>query len=230
MSVSVFLPCRAGSERVVNKNTREFFEGQSLLQIKLAQLEACQAVNSIVLSTNDDQVILQALKTDSSKLVIRERDDSLCSSETNLSDLIKYVPTLFDPDDLVLWTHVTSPMFNEDSYTRAIDQFKSNLSRCDSLMAVSLLKNFIFDIDGPVNFSGLNGSWPRTQDLPTWFEVTSACFIAPIKVYCNSNNRIGTSPHRYISTHLESVDIDTDSDFEYAKILYRDIYSRAQYV
>lgn len=230
MNVSVFLPCRAGSERVANKNTREFFEGQSLLQIKLAQLEACREIKSIVLSTNDDQVVLQASKADSSKLIIRERDDSLCSSKTKLSDLIEYVPTLFEPDDFVLWTHVTSPMFNENSYTKAINQFKSNLGRCDSLMAVSQIRNFIFDINGPINFSGLKGSWPRTQDLPIWFEVTSACFIAPISVYFSNKNRIGTSPHRYASTQLESVDIDTESDFDYAKILYREIYSRATYV
>lgn len=54
----VFLPCRKGSQRVPNKNTRSFagIEG-GLLRIKLEQLLACKKIDKIYLSS-DDEVVL----------------------------------------------------------------------------------------------------------------------------------------------------------------------------
>ena len=53
-----FLPCRKGSQRVPNKNTRTFagIEG-GLLRIKLEELLKAQLIDEIILSSNDDEVI-----------------------------------------------------------------------------------------------------------------------------------------------------------------------------
>ena len=216
MKFSVFLPCRAGSERVADKNTKSFAGQQSLLQIKLEQLERCDDIGRIVLSTNDTQVISQASEMALRKLCIDVRDDELCLSTTKLKDLIRYVPTLFEPDEIVVWTHVTSPMFDEQSYANAISAYATNLTNHDSLMTVSELQNFVFDANGPVNFSDAQLGWPRTQDLPAWYEVNSACFIAHVTIYRMFNNRIGASPQMYLTSKIESVDIDTEADFEFA--------------
>ena len=56
--IVVFLPCRAGSERVPHKNTRPFAgEENGLLGIKLMQLESVQSVASIILDSNDEVVL-----------------------------------------------------------------------------------------------------------------------------------------------------------------------------
>lgn len=61
MSVSCFLPCRKGSERVLRKNIKPFGGYEfGLIQIKLAQLLACEALDEVVLSTNDDDIIAYA--------------------------------------------------------------------------------------------------------------------------------------------------------------------------
>lgn len=216
MKFSAFLPCRAGSERVADKNTKPFADQRSLLQIKLEQLERCNDISRVVLSTNDVQVISQASEIASKKLCIDVRDDALCLSTTKLNDLIKYVPTLFESDEIVVWTHVTSPMFDEQSYSNAINAYATNLTTHDSLMTVAELKNFVFDLNGPINFSSAQDGWPRTQDLPTWYEVNSACFIAHVTIYRMFKNRIGASPQMYLTSKVESVDIDTEADFEFA--------------
>jgi CMP-N-acetylneuraminic acid synthetase len=53
-----FVPCRAGSERVLNKNTHPFadFEG-GLLELKLRQLAQVPELCRIIVSTNDPAVL-----------------------------------------------------------------------------------------------------------------------------------------------------------------------------
>lgn len=52
-----FLPCRAGSQRVPFKNTRQFDgDGRSLFDIKMQQLIACPHIDRIVVSTTDDAI------------------------------------------------------------------------------------------------------------------------------------------------------------------------------
>ena len=52
-NVNVFLPMRAGSERVPNKNTKPFSGVQGgLCKIKLEQLINCNLIDTILVSTN----------------------------------------------------------------------------------------------------------------------------------------------------------------------------------
>ena len=54
MGLTVFLPCRRGSERVPDKNTRPFggFD-HGLVELKLWQLEKACLVDNVVVSTDD---------------------------------------------------------------------------------------------------------------------------------------------------------------------------------
>ena len=55
--VNVFLPMRAGSERIFEKNTKTFANIQGgLCKIKLEQLILCDLVENIIISTNDHRV------------------------------------------------------------------------------------------------------------------------------------------------------------------------------
>ena len=57
-SVNVFLPMRAGSERVPKKNTKSFAGMKGgLCKIKLQQLMACEFIKTVFVSTNDADVM-----------------------------------------------------------------------------------------------------------------------------------------------------------------------------
>ena len=57
-NVNVFLPMRAGSERVPEKNTKTFAGVMGgLCKIKLEQLIKCDAVENVIVSTNDPEVV-----------------------------------------------------------------------------------------------------------------------------------------------------------------------------
>ena len=57
-NISFFIPCRAGSQRIKNKNTKSFagVEG-GLIKIKLDQLLSLDNEIPIVISTDDEKVI-----------------------------------------------------------------------------------------------------------------------------------------------------------------------------
>lgn len=224
--ISVFLPTRAGSERVKNKNTRDFagVEG-GLLAIKLKQLLNLPKVKEVVLSTNDPGSIDIAQKfLSNAKLKIIIRPDHLAQSSTNLTDLVKYVPSICAYEH-ILWTHVTSPLVNAENYETAIDLYFEKINdNYDSLMSVKEIQNYIWSEKEKKVINRKEGDqkkWPRTQDLDKIFEVNSAIFIASKKVYEDEQDRIGVSPYLFIQNSLQSVDVDWEEDFKIAEKLYK---------
>lgn len=225
MKISAFLPCRAGSERVPHKNTRAFADVDGgLLGIKLQHLIACEAIDTIVLSTNDDEVIRIAESLSNNKIKIDRRPEHLATSSTSTDDLVKYVPQVIS-EGAVLWTHVTSPFIDEQLYTKAINKYKEILSQgdYDSLMSVMALRTFIWNKGGAVNYDRQKEKWPRTQTIEPLFEVDSGIFLADISIYKNLQDRIGEKPFLFENTDIAAFDIDWEEDFFIAEAIYKQL-------
>lgn len=227
MKISAFLPCRAGSERVPHKNTRTFagIEG-GLLKIKLQQLIACKAIDTIILSTNDDEVIQLAKTISSDKIRIDRRPEHLATSSTSTDDLVKYVPTIIS-EGAILWTHVTSPFIDGKIYEEAINAYKNALSKGenDSLMSVTALRTFIWNKEGAVNYDRNKEKWPRTQTIEPLYEINSGIFLADIDIYKNLQDRIGQKPFLFENNDIDSFDIDWEEDFFIAEAIYNKLRS-----
>lgn len=225
MKISAFLPCRAGSERVPHKNTRSFagIEG-GLLRIKLEHLIACDEIDTVVVSTNDDEVIRIAQSLSNEKIRIDRRPEHLATSSTSTDDLVKYVPEIIT-DGAVLWTHVTSPFFDEKLYAKAINQYKEILlqQEFDSLMSVMALRTFIWNKEGAVNYDRQKEKWPRTQTIEPLFEVDSGIFLADINIYKDLQDRVGKRPYLFENNDIAAFDIDWEEDFFIAEAIYKQL-------
>ena len=232
--LTVFLPCRRGSERVANKNTRPFAgHGGGLLGVKLDQLEAMTAFapgDRIVLDTNDPLVLARGHErrqrwSGAADLVIRERPDALGLGTTTTDALIAYAlatnPST-DPADDFAWTHVTSPLCGAAIYDRAIAAYRArDPERHDSLAATTPLQTFLWNEAGPLNYTPTPVRWPRTQDLARVHELNSALFIVPHALGVARADRIGTRPLFFPLGKLASVDVDWEEDFALAEHLFR---------
>jgi CMP-N-acetylneuraminic acid synthetase len=222
-NISVFLPCRAGSERISNKNIKSFAGiSNGLLEIKLQQLLKISRITEIVLSTNDKLIIEYVELLNNSKILLDVRPEHLCSSATSTDELIQYVPTIMKNAEHIMWTHVTSPMCNEMDYDKAINQYFSVLEQgYDSLMSVTSLRKFLFYKNGEaVNFDRNIELWPRTQTLSPVYEANSAFFINSLNNYLLYKDRIGKNPFFYELDSIKSFDIDWEEDFKIAEIIY----------
>lgn len=224
--IAFFLPTRSGSQRVINKNTKDFAGIQGgLLKVKLDQLIKTKNFSSIILSTNDKECIeiAQNFKALDSRIQVVERPEYLCLDTTNLQDLIKYVPTITDADHIV-WGHVTTPLADSCVYDAAVDEYLSKRDISDSLVSVVELKNFLLNDAGRLINNSTNLPWPRTQDLDPLYEINHVMFIAKREIYEKQGNRLGDKPILYKMDKIKSMDIDWPEDFDIAQILYRDLY------
>ena len=218
--ITVFLPMRKSSQRVKNKNIKDFAAIKGgLTFIKISQLLKVDLIDKIIVSTNDDEVKNIARSFNSSKIIIDDRPEYLADSSTSTDELINYVPTIVD-SGIVLWTHVTSPFVNEKLYKNMIQFYLKNLEQYDSLMSVTKVQKFLWDDNGPINYDRKKEKWPRTQTIKPLYEVNSGAFIADIEVYKKYNDRMGQSPFLYELDEKEAFDIDWEVDFEIAEILW----------
>jgi len=227
MSLTIFIPVRSGSERVSEKNTRNFagIEG-GLLELKLNQLKNLELADEIVVSTNDEKCweIASGFQKRMKNLNLVERPDELGKSETSLSDLIRHVAEITSSEE-ILWTHVTSPFCDAEKYTEAIKKYwEIKKSGFDSLISGRKYREFLLDKRSGELVNNLTGfSWPRTQDLADWFEINNGIFIASREDYLKGN-RMGESPFLIEFDKISSLDIDNEEDFKIAEAVYERIY------
>ena len=215
-----FLPMRKGSQRVKNKNIKDFSNIKGgLTFIKITQLLKSKNISTIIVSTNDEEVKSIALSFNDERIIIDKRPEKLASSDTSTDDLIKYVLSIVK-NDIVLWTHVTSPFVSEEFYDDMIKKYFENIGNYDSLMSVTKIQKFLWNNKKPINYDKSKEKWPRTQTLEPVYEVNSGAFIADIEVYKNLNDRVGKKPFLYELSEKKAFDIDWEDDFEIAEILW----------
>ena len=220
MIIDVFLPCRSSSQRVKNKNIKKFSNKKfGLFELKILQLILVKNIRNIIVSTNDKKIIRYIKLKNFKKVILDVRPDNLCTSMTSTDNLIKYVPKVVFSDH-ILWTHVTSPFFNENDYLKAIILYKKNLKKYDSLMGVTKIQDFIYNSKKPINYNKLKEKWPRTQTLKKWFVVNNTVFISSRKNYLRFRDRIGIKPKLMEIEKIKSFDIDWPEDFKIAEKIY----------
>lgn len=231
MKISCFLPVRAGSERVKNKNTKRFSTiGESLLSIKLTQLISCPLFTEVILSTDDAIAIniAESIKHEQKeKLVIIQRPEYLAKSNTNLSDLIRHAGKVCSYDH-IMWTHTTSPFIDSLKYEEIINYFCSIADKYDSLITASTIRSFIWDTKSNdiINRGNNTQQWPRTQDLMALYEIDNGAFIASKDQYINGE-RVGKNPCIYELDKISKIDIDDETDFNLAELIYNSKLSKA---
>jgi N-acylneuraminate cytidylyltransferase len=123
--------------------------------------------------------------------------------------------------EIVLWTHVTSPLFNHLSYSRFIKNFLIHKKKNDSSFTATKIKSFIFNATKNtwISHNRKINKWPRTQDLDKIYNINNAAFISKRKVFINLKDRIGKNalPYSKVLADYEIFDIDDKKDFNFFK-------------
>lgn len=219
--LSVFLPLRKGSKRVKNKNTRPFKNYKfGLTELKVNQLNKLKNIFSktykkkkieFIVSTNCNKVAQYTSKFKWLKTF--KRKESLAKDDS-LDKLIEYVPSVCS-GKYIMWTHVTSPFYNEKDYINFINIFfKKKNNNYQSAFSADYIKKFIYIKKiGWVSHNYRKKKWPRTQMLKSSYSVNSAAFIAPRKIYLKDKDRLCKKPIPIISRTGSGFDIDDMSDF-----------------
>ena len=222
--ISFFIPIRKNSKRVKNKNTKKIKNFKlGLTEIKILQLKKflkkkpynIKNINyEFIVSTDCNKVKLFLKKYKWIK--VHNRSKKL-SSDDCLYDLIKEVPKICK-GKFILWTHVTSPLFNENCYAKFILDFVKNIKKFDSAFSADIAGTFVMNEKKKwISHNPKLNKWPRTQDLKNLYLVNNAAFIASRSIYLSKKDRLGNKILPLVSKNLSGFDIDNLDDFNFFK-------------
>jgi N-acylneuraminate cytidylyltransferase len=213
--LKAIVPVKCNSERLENKNFREFCDGNSLFDIRMKRLLKVLPPEDIYVSSENPEVEERAAQYGVRFLL---RDVVLTFNHTPMADVITRIVSEVPGDDDIMWAQVTEPFFSD--FEHCLHAWQTRRHMCDSLVVVKKFKNFILDEDGrPVNFHF--GQWHRSsQMLPTWYLLPFTLLIAKREAVFRCSYYIGTNPHLY-EYDGTLVDIDNEEDFMVAQSIFK---------
>jgi CMP-N-acetylneuraminic acid synthetase len=212
--ITAVIPIRKGSQRVPNKNFKEFYDGKNLLELKIEDLKKIQIIDEIIVNTDSDDAINIAKSYGVSYYM---REPYYASSVCSQSDFFRNLAETTD-SDIIIHTPCTSPLIKIDTMYDAINRFM--ISENDSCNAVGLVKEYLWLNNKPLNYKIINNNVPNSQDLPDVLKLTFGFNIISKELMIERSNVVGHNPLFYIVDEIEETDIDTQLDFDFAKLLY----------
>lgn len=220
-SIVAVVAVRAGSRRLKNKNILPFGES-NLLVHKIRQLKQIEEITSIVVSSDSDEMLSIAKEEG---VLTHKRAIEFCDEKSRpFNDVVENVASNIEGKHM-LWAPCVCPLVKTGTIKDAIKIYLNNTannSEYDSLVSVKMLKEYILDGNGPLNFS--SKVHIPSQELPEWMVVVNGFFIINREYAIKKKYWYGDKPYRYILDKMESVDIDDKDDFEFAEFLYNKYY------
>ncbi len=219
MSLTAVIPVRAGSERVRNKNIRPF-AGSSLLERKIRQLQTVPDVDEILVSSDSAEMLSLAASLGVSA---QRRPSEFCDEKSRtFNEVVEYIASEQVRTDLMLWAPCVCPLVSGERIQQGIQVFREILAgrfQGDSVVSALLLKEYIFDEQGPVNFSVARHV--PSQRLPAWHCIVNGFFVARRADMARWRFVYGPRPRLVELSRLEALDIDDEDDFRLAELAVR---------
>jgi len=212
LNVTAVIPVRAGSLRLKDKNISKF-AGTNLLINKIKQLKAVPSINKIVVSSDSEIMLGMA---EEANVFTQKRPAEYCDEITkSFSDVIEWVCSDLEGDH-ILWATCTSPLTDENIYQAALEKYFEVLGKYDSLVTFEKFQHFLWDENGPVNYSA-GSQFGGSKELKPLYKKTCGISIAPRNDIIKWKFDHGTNPYMYIIDKRSAVDIDDIYDLVCAR-------------
>jgi len=208
------LPVKASSERVANKNLREF-GATTLFELKLSQLTKARGFEKIIVSSEDDQILSIANKQGFS---VHERDSKYSTSDVPMSDVYANIASEIKGENIA-WINVTNPLSGPEVYTKATTAFDEMDSSFDCLLSVSEVQSYLFHDGKALNFRP--NPWQKSQDLSGVCEMTFVINILKRQDMVKWGSCVGNAPFLYHLSKILSWDIDEQEDFDFCEMIHK---------
>jgi len=223
MRIVAFLPMKGHSERVPNKNIRNFC-GHPLYHAIMKNLLRSKYVSKIVINTDSNEIKQDALRFFKDSVIIHDRPENIRGDFVSMNKIIGYDMEKLE-GEYFLQTHSTNPLLKTKTIDKAIEKYFQILNEgYDSLFSVTRLQTRLYDSNGrAINHNP--DELIRTQDLSPIYEENSCLYIFSRKSFLKKKRRIGENPFMFEIPPKEAWDIDEQIDFEIAEFFYKKIQS-----
>ena len=206
----IYIPIKKNSQRVPNKNFRNF-RGKPLW---LHTVDKFLSGNFEVFIDTDSQEIIDSSHFDN--VTVFKRKSHLVGDEVSVIDLLKDFVDSYSIKETVCQIHVTSPLLNIDHVEFAFS--KIDKQGYDSVFSVDVVQKRFWRKERyglcPINHNPMK--LEQTQDLPEWYCENSYLYAFKPQVL-NTHNRIGGNPYIFEVGFPYNLDIDTEEDWKILK-------------
>ncbi|EAL5403485.1 acylneuraminate cytidylyltransferase family protein, partial [Campylobacter coli] len=222
--ILAIIPARSGSKRLVDKNIM-YLQEKPLIAWSIEAAIKSKFIDRVVVST--DSFKYADIAKNYGALVPFIRKGMLALDSTPTFDVIEDVIKFYNSRQIsykyIILLQPTSPLRNEKHIDEAIELFF--LKKANSIVSVcecehSPLWTNVLSSDGSMdNFIKEDIKNLRSQDLPKYYRLNGAIFIAEISSYLKYKSFFMPNSFAYKMSTKESIDIDTEIDFLMAEIL-----------
>ena len=222
--ILAIIPARSGSKRLVDKNIM-YLQEKPMIAWSIEAAIKSKFIDRVVVST--DSFKYADIAKNYGALVPFIRKGMLALDSTPTFDVIEDVIKFYNSRQIsykyIILLQPTSPLRNEKHIDEAIELFF--LKKANSIVSVcecehSPLWTNVLSSDGSMdNFIKEDIKNLRSQDLPKYYRLNGAIFIAEISSYLKYKSFFMPNSFAYKMSTKESIDIDTEIDFLMAEIL-----------
>ena len=219
--VVALLPMKGNSERVPNKNLKDFC-GKPLFHLVLETLLDSKYITQVVVNTDSENIKADIAQHFDDRVVVHNRPKAIQGDFVSMNKVIAEDLSRCKADFYVQ-THSTNPLLKTSSLDNAIERMINyqKSGTYDSIFSVTKIQTRLYDQYGNA-FNHNPKELIRTQDLPPLFEENSNFFIFTENSFKKSEGkRIGINPKMFEIDKLEAIDIDEPQDFIIAETLYK---------
>lgn len=232
MKVLAVISARGGSKEVLRKNVREF-GGMPLVAHMFKKAKACQLIDRVICSTDDDEIV--QIARDCGVEVPFRRPDELAGDRTPLVLVTQHAMQAMDAQgyraDIVAQLAPTCPFITVESITRSVElammadcECAVSLKRIEHehpyrarrLMEDGSFVNFIQDINVE------DKCYHSRQDLPVLYCTSGGIYTRKrhlLDEFDGNDFAMGKMRKGILMDEIEAVNIDRMIDFYFAQFL-----------
>ena len=220
------IPARGGSKGVPNKNIKEL-SGKPLIAYTIEAAQKSEIFSKIIVSTDSEQIAEIARKYGAEVPFIRPAEIS--GDMVSSDDVILHAISFYERQGIkfgeICKLQPTSPLRTSQHLKDAYTLFQEK--KADFLVSVcecehSPLWAGIIDKDLRIdNFIAEEVKRACRQDLPTYYRLNGAIYMAKTQCFYEKCNFLGNNSIAYIMSQGDSVDIDCELDFLIAQQLIK---------
>lgn len=227
MRVLYIIAARGGSKGVPKKNIKEI-GGLPLIAYKIIAAQKCKYENRIIVSTDDEEIAQVSRKYGADVPFVRPAE--LASDSAGSMDVVEHATRWIEENDDNKYDYVcllepSSPFATFEDLNKALDLI--TCSRADTLLGMKeseVSTNFIHELDSNGGLSFFYDTMKRMKDVSRQaqkkeYTLNGCMYIAKWDYFKKNKLFHSINSVPYIMPAEQSVEIDSMSDFYYAKSL-----------
>ncbi len=220
MKILAIIPARGGSKGLSRKNIK-LFNGYPLIYWSIKIAKEIDYFGDVVVSTDDHEIAEIAKAYGANVPFLRPKN--LAEDNSSMLDTILHVIDCYPEYEYIMLLQPTSPLRSKGDILGVINLLlEKKLQSVISVSKVSKHPLWMFTMDNEgrlCNFMDSDITVSNRQEFENLYIPNGAVYLWNKKCLVENRKIISDKTHGYLMSEWNSVDIDTQVDFDFAEFL-----------